>query len=224
MYVVVEKILGYDEQLPPDWACDGTTGYEFLNAVNGLFVDPAGERPLTAFYQEFTGLTDPYSQVVYERKAQILSSSLYSELTTLAHQLDRLARLDRRSRDFTLHGIRLALREVIAAFPVYRSYVNGGVHETDQKWINRAVVRARKRNPLLGKPLFDFIRDTLLLKDPPSGPPPGPAADEYRAAQRRFASLRSPIPRFSLSGACRSVGRIANDASGPLALLPMSTD
>src|SRR5207248_2833564 len=127
LYVVVEKILGYDEQLPPDWACDGTTGYEFLNAVNGLFVDPAGERPVTA------------------------------------------------------------------AFPVYRSYVNGGVHETDQKWINRAVVRARKRNPLLGKPLFDFIRDTLLLKDPPSGP----ASDEYRAAQKRFAGkfqqLTAPV-------------------------------
>src|SRR5262249_53358901 len=79
LYVVVEKILGYDEQLPPDWACDGTTGYEFLNGVNGLFVDPAGEKPLTAFYQEFTGLTDSYPEVIYERKAQILSSSLYSE-------------------------------------------------------------------------------------------------------------------------------------------------
>jgi (1->4)-alpha-D-glucan 1-alpha-D-glucosylmutase len=190
---VVEKILGYDEPLPADWACDGTTGYEFLNALNGLFVDPAGEAPLSDFYEEFTALADPYPQVVYERKAQILSSSLYSELTALSHQLDRLARLDRRSRDFTLHGIRLALREVIAAFPVYRSYVNGGVHETDQKWISRAVRRARARNPMLGKPLFDFIRNTLLLKDPPSGP----ASEEYRAAQRRFAGrfqqLTAPV-------------------------------
>jgi (1->4)-alpha-D-glucan 1-alpha-D-glucosylmutase len=193
LYVVVEKILGDNEALPADWACDGTTGYEFLNAVNGLFVDPAGEAPLSDFYEEFTGLADPYPQVVHDRKAQILSSSLYSELTTLSHQLDRLARLDRRSRDFTLHGITLALREVIAAFPVYRSYVNGGVQETDQKWINRAVKWARRRNPLLGKPLFDFIRNTLLLRDPPSGA----ASEEYRAAQRRFAvrfqQLTAPV-------------------------------
>jgi (1->4)-alpha-D-glucan 1-alpha-D-glucosylmutase len=193
LYVVVEKILGDGEALPPDWACDGTTGYEFVTAVNGLFVDPAGERPLTDFSAWFTGLADPYPQVVYERKSQILGSSLYSELTALSLLLDRLARLDRRSRDYTLHGIRGALREVIAAFPVYRSYVNGGVSETDQRRITRAVRRARSRNPMLGKPLFDFIRDTLLLKDPPSGP----ASDEYRAAQRRFAGkfqqLTAPV-------------------------------
>ena len=193
LYVVVEKILGDNEPLPADWACDGTTGYEFLNAVNGLFVDPAGERPLTDFYQQFTGHADRFAQVAYDRKLQILSSSLYSELTTLSHQLDRLARLDRRSRDFTLHGIRGALREVIAAFPVYRSYVDGEVHDTDQKVIVKAVRRARARNPLVGKPLFDFIRDTLLLKNPPSGP----SSDEYRAAQRRFAGrfqqLTAPV-------------------------------
>jgi (1->4)-alpha-D-glucan 1-alpha-D-glucosylmutase len=183
LYVVVEKILGDHEPLPDDWACDGTTGYEFLNALNGLFVDPSGEGRLTRFYHEFTGLTDPYPQVVYEKKAQILSSSLSSELNALAHQLDRLARLDRRSRDFTLNGLRRALREVIACFPVYRSYINGTVHDSDKAVVGRAVHRARKRNPMLGKAIFDFIRDTLLLKDPPSGP----ASEEYRELQRRFA-------------------------------------
>ncbi|QDU22333.1 malto-oligosyltrehalose synthase [Urbifossiella limnaea] len=193
LYVVVEKILADAEPLPREWACDGTTGYEFVTAVNNLFVDPAGETGLTRFYGDFTGQTDAFPTIVYEKKAQILSSSLSSELTALSHQLDRLARLDRRSRDLTLNGIRRALREVIACFPVYRSYVNGGVRDVDKALIGKAVSKARKRNPMLGRPLFDFIRDTLLLKDPPSGP----ASDDYRAQQKRFAGkfqqLTSPV-------------------------------
>ena len=193
LYVVVEKILGDQEPLPPDWACDGTTGYEFVTAVNNLFVDPAGEARLTRLYHDFTGQTDPFAQVVYEKKEQILGSSLASELNALAHQLDRVARLDRRSRDFTLNGIRRALREVIACFPVYRSYVNGGVHDADKAVIGRAVSKARKRNPMLGKAIFDFVRDTLLQKDPPSGA----ASADYRAGQARFAGkfqqVTSPV-------------------------------
>ena len=183
LYVVVEKILAESESLPADWECDGTTGYEFVNALNNLFVDPAGEPGLTRLYHEFTGQTDAFAQVVYEKKQQILSSSLSSELHGLAHQLDRLARLDRRSRDFTLNGLRRALREVIAGFQVYRSYVNGSVHDSDKFIVGRAVTRGRKRNPMLGRPIFDFIRDTLLLRDTPSGP----ATPEYRELQRRFA-------------------------------------
>ncbi|MBX9625316.1 MAG: malto-oligosyltrehalose synthase, partial [Gemmataceae bacterium] len=193
LYVVVEKILGDGEHLPADWACDGTTGYEFAAAVNNLFVDPAGEGRLTRLYAEFTGQADPIGQVVYEKKYQVLSSSLASELTALAHQLDRIARLDRRSRDFTLDGIRRALREVIAAFPVYRSYVNGGVHDRDKMHVGRAVGKARRRNPTVGRAVFEFIRDTVLLRDSPSGP----ATDEYRAMQRRFAGkfqqLTAPV-------------------------------
>jgi (1->4)-alpha-D-glucan 1-alpha-D-glucosylmutase len=189
----VEKILGDNEALPPEWVCDGTAGYEFAVAVNGLFVDPAGEAPLTAAYQRFTGRDEPFHDVAREGKRQILNSSLASELWALSHQLDRLARLDRRSRDFTLNGIRRGLREVIVNFPVYRSYVNGGASPTDKAAVGRAVHWARKRNPTLGKQLFDFIRDTVLLKDPPSGP----ATDEYRDLQRRFAGkfqqVTSPV-------------------------------
>ena len=193
LYVVVEKILGDGERLPADWACDGTTGYEFITAANNLFVDPAGEGRLTKLYAEFAGQTDPIGQVVYEKKYQVLGASLSSELNALAHQLDRIARLDRRSRDFTLNGIRRALREVIAAFPVYRSYVNGGVHDRDKMHVGRACGKARKRNPTLGRAVFDFIRDTVLLRDSPSGP----ASDEYRDMQRRFAGkfqqLTAPV-------------------------------
>ena len=193
LYVVVEKILGPDEVLPADWATDGTTGYEFLNVVNGLFVDPRREPDVTRAYEGFTGADDRFDELVYQKKFLILQSSLSSELHMLAHQLDRLAQAERWSRDFTLNGLRHALREVVACFPVYRSYVNGGVHDTDRIYIQRAIRRARLRNPLLGRAVFDFIRDTLLLRDPPSGP----ASEEYRAAQKRFAGrfqqLTSPV-------------------------------
>jgi (1->4)-alpha-D-glucan 1-alpha-D-glucosylmutase len=183
LYVVVEKILGEGEPLPADWATDGTTGYEFINLVNGLFVDPGREKEMTRAYRDLTGADTPFDELVYRSKFHMLQSTLASELHMLAHQLDRLAQAQRWSRDFTLNGLRHALREAIACFPVYRSYVNDGVGDRDKVDILRAMSRAKRRNPLLGRAIFDFIRDTLLLKDPPSGP----AAPEYRAAQRRFA-------------------------------------
>ncbi len=193
LYVVVEKILGLGEPLPPEWISDGTTGYEFLNFVNGLFVSPAREKDADWGYEQFTGETEPFADHVYHSKFLVLQSSLAGELHMLAHQIDRLAQGQRWSRDFTLNLLRHALREVIACFPVYRTYVNGGVNETDRGVVTRAVRRARVRNPLLGRAVFDFIRDTLLLKDPPSGP----ASDDYRAAQRRFAGkfqqVTSPV-------------------------------
>jgi (1->4)-alpha-D-glucan 1-alpha-D-glucosylmutase len=183
LYAVVEKILGEGEPLPSDWATDGTTGYEFINVLNGLFVDPAREGDMNRVYRDLTGQEIRFDDLVYQSKFHVLQSSLASELHVLAHQLDRIAQAQRWSRDFTLNGLRHALREVIACFPVYRSYVNGGVGERDRIVILRAIGRARARNPLLGRAIFDFIRDTLLLKDPPSGP----AAPDYRASQRRFA-------------------------------------
>lgn len=183
LFVVVEKILGEGEPLPANWVTDGTTGYEFINLINGLFVDSAREKEMTRVYRDLTGEDTPFDELVYQSKFQMLQSSLASDLHMLAHQLDRLAQMQRWSRDFTLNGLRHALREVIACFPVYRSYIDGGVSERDRVDILRAVVRAKRRNPLLGRQIFDFIRDTLLLKDPPSGPAP----PDYQAEQRRFA-------------------------------------
>jgi (1->4)-alpha-D-glucan 1-alpha-D-glucosylmutase len=183
LFVVVEKILGRDERPPAGWAAEGATGYKFINTVNGLFVDPAREADLTRIYQSFTGQDDGFDEIVYRAKFLILQSSLASELHMLADHLDDLAQAERWSRDFTLNGLRHALREVIACFPVYRSYVANGVSDSDRVYIQRAIRRARARNPLLGRQVFDFIRDTLLLRDPPSGP----ASPEYREAQRRFA-------------------------------------
>jgi (1->4)-alpha-D-glucan 1-alpha-D-glucosylmutase len=192
LYVVVEKILDRGEQLPSDWPTAGTTGYEFVNAVNGLFVNPAAEEMLTRTYEVFTGRDDAYSDVIFQQKMLVLWSAFSSELDMLARQLDRLARKNRRARDFTLNGLRWALRAVIASFPVYRSYVNGHVSRTDERLIRLAVLRARRRSPTLSPELFDFIRDTLLLRDPPVGVPDGYAEDQRRFAGK-FQQVTAPV-------------------------------
>ena len=129
LYVVVEKILGRDEPLPEDWPVYGTTGYEFLNALNGLFVDPGQRHGLHAACTSAGPALDPsFRELVYQKKFLILQVSLSSELHMLAHQLDRLSEKNRWSRDFTLNSLRHALREIIACFPVYRSYISGDGH------------------------------------------------------------------------------------------------
>lgn len=193
LYVLVEKILEKNETLPEDWACDGTTGYEVLTAINELFVDSKNEAAFTSLYENFTKLEERFEELVYRNKVLILQSSLASELHMLAHQLDRLAQMERWSRDFTLNGLRQALQEVIACFPTYRSYVDGKVRDTDRAVIQRAIRRARRRGAYLGKAVFDFLAQTLLLKPPPSGY----SSEEYREAQLRFVGkfqqVTSPI-------------------------------
>lgn len=193
LFVVVEKILGNGEKLPADWATDGTTGYEFAAVAAGLLVDPHAEAALTANYRAFAGTGDSFEEIAYRKKFLVMQSSLTSELHTLAGHLDRLAQSHRWSRDFTLNGLRHALREVIASFPIYRTYIDGEVTTSDTAAVRLAVARAARRNPLLGRAVFQFVRDTLLLQDPPTGP----ATPEYRTDQIRFAGkfqqLTSPV-------------------------------
>lgn len=193
LYVVAEKILGAAEQLPGEWAVYGTSGYEFVNAVNGVFIDAAGERPLTRLYRELVDDAPRFAEMMYRCKRLVLQASLASELHTLTRQLDRLAREGRMTRDFTLYTLRGALREVIACFPVYRSYTSdaGTVHDADRQYVEAAVRRARARNPLTGPPVFDFLRRTLLLEYPDG------ATDADQAEQRRFVGkfqqVTSPV-------------------------------
>ena len=182
LYVTVEKILAPDEPLLPDWPCHGTSGYDFLNMASGLFIDPVGEEPLTELYHELTGQTAALPDLVYEKKKLILRISLASELRMLTNRLDAIAQRDRRARDFTQTGLREALRETIACFPVYRSYVSdAGVSETDVRRIDQAIDEAVRRNPKTDPVVFRFIRDALVQT-----PRPGDTDDD-RAARRTFA-------------------------------------
>ncbi len=192
LYVVAEKILALDEPLPTHWAVHGTSGYDFINQVNGLFVDPSGAVTMTQRYHEWIGSAESFAEMAIEKKRLMLDISFASELRMLANQFDGLARQNRCWRDFTLSGIRHALREVIALFPVYRSYISErGVAEADTRYIESAIQSATERNPATDASIFSFIRDVLLLHYPES-------FDEgKRAAQRRvvgrFQQVTSPV-------------------------------
>jgi (1->4)-alpha-D-glucan 1-alpha-D-glucosylmutase len=143
-YLLVEKILTGDEVLPDDWPVAGTVGYEFLNRVNGLFVPRRSERAMDAVYRAFTGAEQRFQDLAYSRKRLILRISLVSELTVLASLLNRISETNRCSRDFTYGSLLDALREVVACFPVYRTYIDaaaGRVSEADRGYVQRAVRR-----------------------------------------------------------------------------------
>ncbi len=192
LYVVVEKILASGERLPADWPVAGTSGYEFLNSLNGLFVDRSHAKAFTKLYHQWTGMTTPFRDLVYQKKYLTLQVTLASELQMLAYQLDRLSERNRWSRDFTQNSLRRALREVISCFEVYRTYITGtDIAETDRLVIERAVARAKRRNPALSGSIFDFVRDMLLLQFPEDTGEQ--ARDEQVRFVGKFQQLTAPV-------------------------------
>ena len=145
---MIEKILEPGEELPEDWDVDGTTGYDFLAVVNGLWIAPESGPRLTDFYHRFASIAREYTEVAHESRLAILRASLSSEIHMLAQQLERIAQSDRRSRDFTLVSLTQAIVATIAAFPVYRSYVRPDGRRTpgDDAHIDHAI-HARAATP-----------------------------------------------------------------------------
>jgi len=167
-YVVVEKILGAGEPLPSSFRAAGTTGYDFLDVVNAVFVDPQGLGALTEQYQSFTGITAPFEDLVYERKKQAIEMMFYGEMRALGTHLGELAVADRNARDFAPSELQAALVEITACMPVYRTYVRAGeVEEMDRAFIRRAIAEARKRAKGVDPRLFRFLEVVLLLEPPP---------------------------------------------------------
>ena len=162
LYVSVEKIIAPFEAMPESWAVSGTTGYRFANVVNGLFVDCAAEARFTRIYQTFVGDDASFGEVAERSKRVILRDALASELTVLTNRLMRIARADRQTRDITLNTLRRALTEVIAAFPVYRTYIADTVAPEDRRYIEWAVGRARKYSRSVDTGIFDFIKSAML--------------------------------------------------------------
>jgi (1->4)-alpha-D-glucan 1-alpha-D-glucosylmutase len=166
-HVVVEKILEPGEELPPRWQVAGTVGYEFARATTGLLVDPVSKRAFDDLYARFTGEEIDFHGLVYEKKQLIMRVALASEVNVLAEAINRISEQNRHTRDFTLNNLRFAVREIIACFPVYRTYVvydEGAIQPTDRRSIERAVALAKRRNPASDPLVFDFVRDVLLLR------------------------------------------------------------
>ena len=164
-YVVIEKILTGPERLPMDWPVCGTTGYDFANLVNGLFVDSAAAARMERIYRNFIDDEIDLNELAYRSKRLIIRVALASELNVLATQLTRIALSKRHTCDFTLNSLRNALTEVVASFPVYRTYVSqNGLSVTDSAYIHTAVTCAKARSQAADTSIFDFIGDVLLTR------------------------------------------------------------
>ncbi|MGP0074666.1 MAG: malto-oligosyltrehalose synthase [Bryobacteraceae bacterium] len=193
-YIVAEKILTGNEPLRTEWAVEGTTGYGFLNRVNGLFVDSTKDRAFQQLYRRFTGWTTPFDDLLCDSKRLILQVAMSSELNVLARRLDHISEQHRWSRDFTLESLRDGLREVLAAFPVYRTYVRSDQTEVDaqdRRQVSIAIREAKLRNPAISESVFDFIQHVLLLERPDG-------VDDAQRAERqlfamRFQQLSAPV-------------------------------
>ncbi len=166
LYVVVEKILEPGEDLPGDWPVDGTVGYDFANLVNGIFIDTRNRKSFTNLYQRFLGQWMDVETIIYQSKKLIMHTALSSEVNVLSHMLDEISSMNRRARDFTRSVLRDAIRETIACFPVYRTYLDerGNISERDRGYINEAIARAKRRNSSMPGTVFEFLRDILLLR------------------------------------------------------------
>jgi (1->4)-alpha-D-glucan 1-alpha-D-glucosylmutase len=195
LYVVAEKILSGHEQLPRRWAVHGTTGYDYLNDLNGLYIDARQTRHLRRTYAKLTGRDVPFDDVLYRSKRLIIETAMASELTVLTQMLDRIAASSRKSRDFTRDSLLDVITEVVACFPVYRTYVDEeGWTPEDRAVVERAIARARRRNPAMEASLFDFFREVMLPRDVDSDPMPNdrrggypPATQEDARERLRFA-------------------------------------
>ncbi len=172
-YLIVEKILAPHESLREDWEVDGTTGYEFANLVTGLLIDPAGELELTRAYSAVSGGGRAFDEIVRDCKLRIMDDEMASELNVLSRDARRVARSHPRTSDFTNNVLHRALKQIIACFPVYRTYVDdAGATDADRRDIDWAIAKARRLEPMLDPSVFDFLHALLttdLVAEPRSG-------------------------------------------------------
>jgi (1->4)-alpha-D-glucan 1-alpha-D-glucosylmutase len=163
-YITVEKILARHERLRPDWPVDGTTGYDFINLVNGLYVDTDGKRAMDRTYRRFLDRSADFDEILYACKLVVMDTLLASELNRLAAGLDAISQRHWGTRDYTEERLRAALREVVACFPVYRTYVTDrGVSPDDRRDIDWAVKQAQRSYIGTDPEILDFVRAALTL-------------------------------------------------------------
>lgn len=161
-YVIVEKILDPDESLPFDWPVAGTTGYEFGHWINQLFVNPANAARFSQIYADFSGKGDTFGQVVYAAKRRVLARRFAGDLDNLARRVEEISAAKEFADYLTLTRIREALAEVLACFPVYRTYRDEGeIRPADRQAIETATSRAARNRPHL-KSALDFLLSLLL--------------------------------------------------------------
>ena len=191
-YLVVEKILASDERLRRQWPVDGTTGYEFAIQMTQLLLNPEGVPTLATAYDKWLGYHSDFSDVVYRSKKLVMQTSMASEINVLGDLLNRISESHRWYRDFTANSLTTAVRELIACFPVYRTYLDPEQipDEEDVRIIDRALRMTRRRNPASERTVLAFLRDVLL---PPSENSHPVDEELRRLFVRKFQQCTGPI-------------------------------
>jgi (1->4)-alpha-D-glucan 1-alpha-D-glucosylmutase len=167
-WFLVEKILESGESLRDSWPIAGTTGYDFMTTVGGLLIDPAGERPLTRFYTEFTGEEADFPRIVLAKKDLVMREVLGSDLNRLTALFVEVCERHPRHRDYTRHELHEAICAAVGRWHVYRTYIREAgeapIQVEDQRYIDAAIDAAKLDRPDIDQRLFDFLRDLLLLR------------------------------------------------------------
>jgi (1->4)-alpha-D-glucan 1-alpha-D-glucosylmutase len=164
-WLLAEKILEHNEQ-PPPWALDGTSGYDFLAAVNGLFVDPAGHDALVALHEEVTGQASGFAAFALAGKREILRTTFVSDVERLTGLLANVCDAYPTQRDHTHSEMRDAIIELVATIPVYRTYIDPRTpppSDIDAAIIRGAARSAQTNAPEIDRRLLDFIADLFVL-------------------------------------------------------------
>ena len=181
----VEKILAPGETLPDDWPVDGTTGYDFLNDAMGVLLNADGEEALSRAYRRAVPDAPSFEESVYDSKSLIIEQTLTSELARLAYELDRLSEADYRTRDVTLAALREALKEIVAAFDRYRTFLP--YDDEAREVVQEALHRALQRNPAAEPTVFAFVERAIL------GDLREDLQDDQRAWVGRFQQYTGPV-------------------------------
>ncbi len=180
-YVLVEKILARNENLPADWPVAGTTGYDYLNFANRVLVRPESAQEIDRIYSDFIGRDLKFSDVLYQKKKLVMGTILAVEMRSLGRQLGEIAAQARYARDLPRQELSEALIETTACLPIYRTYIrNLDLPAEATRILEEAIAQARERKPTLNPQCFDFLRDVLLLSNPAHVLP------DYREARLSF--------------------------------------
>ena len=216
LYVVAEKIVAPHENVPESWHVHGTTGYRFAMVVNGVLVDASARAKFDRIWRAFTREDEPFEELAYFGKRAIMRSALASELTVLSTELLRIARSDRRTRDYTFNTLRQALAEIAACMPVYRTYIIDAPSEQDLRYVDWAVAHARRRSRAADVSIFEFVRQSLLGQVVDGAPPE--LREHARRLAIRFQQFTSPVAAkgvedtaFYLYGRLASLNEVGGD-------------
>jgi (1->4)-alpha-D-glucan 1-alpha-D-glucosylmutase len=188
LYVVIEKIAASHEKLPESWAVYGTSGYRFATVVNSVLVDCTAADEMERVYRGFAEDAEDYPDTVHEGKRAIMDAALAAPLMMLATELTRIARADRRTRDYTLNNLRRALAEIVACFPVYRTYIVDAPSAQDRRYIDWAVAQARRRSRAADTTIYEFVHRVLLAEAP---------ADASAALKERIRAFAMKMQQFT---------------------------